>query len=1059
MLRSIIAFSLKNAGLVTLVSLLLLVVTAYSLTKIPVDVFPELNAPTVTIITESGGLSAEEVEQVISFPIETAVNGLPSLRRVRSSSSLGLSIVWAEFSWGTDIYKARQMISERLNSVEESLPENTHLQMAPISSITGEIMLVALSATAEDVSESDLRSYAEFNLRNRLLTVSGVSQVVAIGGRLPEYQVDYRQEDLLLYGLSSAQVAEALSKAHNLNTAGFLVNVQGLELPIRQSGRVEGLEDISSTIVTYQDGIAVTVGDVATVKVGGAMRRGAASDNGKEAVVISIQKAPGTNTLDLTKRVDALLLQVEQSLPEGMALNRKVFRQADFIKRSVDNVVGVLVEASIIVTLILMLFLMNWRTTLITLMALPVSLGVTLLVMWMAGMSINVMTLGGLAVAIGILVDDSIIDVENSYRRLVDNSLLPVDQQKGFLRSLFDSSNEIRSSIVFATIIICMVFIPLLFLDGLEGRFFQPLGFTYIISVMVSLMVAMTLTPALSALLMKRDVIASDHGEGRLSRWLKAAYSWPLSLCLRWRALTLGSSALLTVLTLWFASTFGSSFLPDFNEGTYTLFLMMPPGTSLEESERVALNVQRQLKEIEGIEHVVSRSGRAERDEHAEPPSNSEVEVHMIEGANASEVLKKIDEVFDHLPGVTTNVGQPISHRLSHVMSGTKAQIAINIYGESLPMLRQLAKEVETALKSMSSTRDVAANREVMVETLAVNFRRADLARFGLSSEEAGAQVKRALYGDVVSVIHDGVQRFDLVIRLDEEQRDSVEDVGEVVLVGMGGALVRLHEVADIGPEQASNLISRQNGQRKTVVSTNVAEGYNLGDTVVEIKKVVNPIVLGAGYGVEYAGQFEAQQSASKTIMMAGSAVLLLMLLMLSAALGGVRPALLVMLNLPLAMIGGIIAMFWAESANPIVNLLSLFGMGGRYIAPVISIASLVGLITLFGIAVRNGILLVNHFRWLMEHENMSLQDAVSKGSQERLIPVLMTALSAMLGLIPLAIKMGEPGSELLAPLAVVVLGGLISSTLLNMIVVPAGYVMFCGRGSKASEVKEDLSF
>ena len=1043
MLQRLIAFSLKNAALVTLASAVLVALTWYALPRMPVDVFPELNAPTVTIITESGGLTAEEVEQYISFPIESAINGLPDLRRVRSASSLGLSIVWAEFGWGVDIYRARQMVSERLDSVKDDLPGEAHSQMAPVSSITGEIMLIALHSEDPKITPMDLRAYAEFDLRNRLLTVSGVSQVVAIGGYLPEYQVQIKQEALQIYGLTSAEIAAAVGEAHNLNTAGFLVNVEGLELPMRQSGRVRSVVDIEQTVVAYDRGAPITVADVAEVGLGGAFRRGAASDNGRPAVVLSIQKAPGTNTLALTEQVDAILDQVEPGLPAGIKLNRDVFRQAAFISRSVDNVTRVLVEATVIVTIILLLFLMNLRTTLITLTALPVSLGAALLVMWAAGMSINVMTLGGLAVAIGILVDDAIIYVENVYRRLGENAARPESARRRRMRVIFDACKEITNSVVFATLIICMVFVPLLFLQGLEGRFFRPLGITYIISVMASLLVAMTLTPALCWYLL-RGRFAGEHGDGWLVRVLKSGYRPLLGACLRLRKTTLGIAALLTALTLWFASTFGSSFLPQFNEGTYTLFLMMPPGTSLEESERVALGVEQRLLEIDGIEHVVARSGRAERDEHAEPVSSSELELRVADDAEPEAILAQVDRVLAGLPGVTTNIGQPISHRLSHVLSGTKAQIAINVYGQELERLRDLAREIETALAAVPGTRDVAANREVLVQTLAIDFRLRDLARYGLSAEQAGAQVKRALFGDTVAVVNQGLRRYDLVLRLVEAQRGSVEAVQDVVLTGRDGALVRLHEVADIGPEQASNLISRQNAQRKTVISANVAVGYNLGDTVAAIRSVVDPIVHAAGYTVEYGGQFQAQQSASQTILGMGGLILVLMLMLLQMALGGLRPAVLVMVNLPLAMIGGVVAMFLAESSDPLSNLLALLGQGGRYVPPVISIASLVGFITLFGIAVRNGILLVNHFRWLIRSEAMDVLAAVRRGSEERLVPVLMTALCAALGLIPLALKIGEPGSELLAPLAIVVLGGLITSTLLNMLVVPVGYLLFC---------------
>ncbi len=1049
MLKKLIAFSLKNAALVVLLSCVLLGVTWYGLKSIPVDVFPELNAPTVTLITESGGLTAEEVEQYISFPIESAVNGVPGMRRVRSSSSLGLSIVWAEFNWVTDIYLARQMIGERLATVQEELPEDVHMQMAPISSVTGEIMLISLKGDGSKVNPMDVRAYAEFDLRNRLLTVSGISQVVAIGGYLPEYQVEFKQEALISFGLTTEVIAEAIGEAHNLNTAGFLVNYQGLELPMRQSGRVTNITDIEETVVLFRHGAAIKVKDVASVKLGGAFRRGAASDNGNPAVVLSIQKAPGTNTLEITKNIDLLLDQVEKSLPDGIALNRHVMRQADFINRSVDNVVTTLYEATFIVTVILILFLMNVRTTVITLTALPMSLGLTLLTMWGMDMSINVMTLGGLAVAIGILVDDAIIDVENVYRRLGELSSQTPKIPR--MRIIYEASNEIRSSVVFANIIICIVIVPLLFLDGIEGRFFKPLGITYMIAAMASLFVAMTLTPAMCWYLLKGN-IEKEHQDSKFVSLLKNGYRPVLNTCLKWKKSTLSIALLLTILTIGLASTFGSSFLPKFNEGVYTVFLMMPPGTSLEESERVAIGVQKQLMEIEGVEHAVARSGRAERDEHAEPTSNTEIELRVSESGEPASILSEIDSVLAGLPGVTTNIGQPISHRLSHVMSGAKAQIAINVFGEELTVLRKLAKEIESTLKNTPGTRDVSANREVMVQTLAIDFRLQDLAKYGLSSKEAGAQVKRSLFGDSVSVINQGVRRFDLVLRLVEDQRTSIKNIEDVILTGKSGTLVRLKEVANIGPEQQSNLISRQNAQRKTLISLNVADGYNLGDTIAEIKKVVDPIVHKEGYLIEYGGQFQAQQSAMKTISSVGVIVLIAMVMLLQMALGSIRPALLVMMNLPLAVIGGIVTIFLVESDHSLTNFLALFGIGERYVAPVISISSMVGFITLFGIAVRNGILLVNHYHWLIINEGLELMQAIKKGSEERLVPVLMTAISAALGVVPMAMKMGEPGSELIAPLGVVILGGLGSATFLNMLVVPVGYSIFCKPRSDAQQ-------
>ncbi len=1058
MLDRTLAFSLKNSTLVALLSLLVMALAWHAVASTPVDVFPELNAPTVVIMTESGGLAADEVEQYISFPLESAVNGVPGLRRVRSSSALGLSIVWVEFDWGVDLYRARQLVGERLDTVRDDLPVDAHAQMAPISSITGEVMLLSLTAAEPEVSGMDVRAYAEFDLRNRLLTVPGVSQVVAIGGALPEYQVLLRQERLQLYDLTSQDVADALADAHNTNTAGFLVDVEGLELPMRQTGRVRDIDDVARTVVAYRGGAPVTVAQIAEVRLGGAFRRGAAGEGGKEAVVLSVQKAPGTNTLAITRDVDSLLNQIEPNLEaeRGIHLNRHVFRQAAFIQRSIDNVTKTLLEAVIIVAVVLLLFLGNVRTALITLTALPVSLGTTLVAMWALGMTINVMTLGGLAVAVGVLVDDAIVGVENVYRRLGENAELSPERQRPRLRVIFAALHEVASVVIFTTVILAVVFVPLMFMQGLEGRFFRPLGLTYIISVFVSTAVALTLTPALCVLLL-RGKVAQAHGEGRLVRAIKWGYRPILSLVVRFRMAVIVGAAVLLGLSLWLASTFGTSFLPRFNEGVYTVFLNTPAGTSLVESERIGSGVERRLLEVPGVDHVVRRTGRAERDEHAEPPSANEIEVGMDPDADPEQVLAAIDAVLADLPGVNASIGQPIGHRLSMVMSGTKAELAIGIFGEDLPTLRQVAERVEGLVAEVPGTRDVRTGLEVLVTTLPIRYRLDDLERWGLTAAEAGRQVKRALYGQTVATINQregqDLRRYDLVLRLEETRRDSIADVRDLVLTGADGALVRLDEVADIGLERASNLITRENARRKTVVSCNVADGHNLGDLVARVRTVVDPVAQEAGCTVHYGGTFEAQQSAARTLLVFGGIALALMVLLLEMAVGSFRPAVLVMANLPLALVGGVAAIFIAASPDLVANSLALFG-AGVYRAPVISIASMVGFITLFGIAVRNGMLLVNHFKWLILH-GATIEEAVRRGSEERLVPVLMTALTTALGLIPLALRLGEPGSELLAPLAIVVLGGLVSSTLLNMLVVPAGYLLFC-RGAVREEEHEE---
>jgi len=1040
MLARLIAFSLKYAGLVVVACGLLIAFVGYQIPRMPVDVFPELNAPTVVVLTESGGLAADEVEQYVTFPIETSVNGLPGVRRVRSSSAVGLSLVWVEFDWGQDIYRARQLVSEKLSSVRDQLPPGAHAEITPVTSITGEIMLLALSSPAKQVSPLELRSFAEYDLRNQLLAIPGIAQVVAIGGELPEYQVNVHQDRLALYGLTIREVVDAARSAHSTASAGYLPNVDRLELPIRQTARVQSVDDIRNTLIRFHNGAPVLIGHVADVALGAAPKRGTAADRAVESVVLSIQKSPGTNTLQLTSAVDGVLDDLEKSLPAGIVLNRDVFRQSHFIQRSVHNVITVMRDAGIIVAIVLILFLLNARTTIITLTALPVSLACALLILWLFDLSINVMTLGGLAVAIGELVDDAIIDVENVFRRLRENSSLPEAEQKPFVTVIYDASNEIRSSVVFATIIICMVFVPLLFLGGLEGRFFRPLGITYIVSILASLAVALTLTPALCSLLL-RGRIGGKHADGFLVRWLKRRYEPSLRWSIRHRGFVLSAAAAATVASILLALTFGTSFLPAFNEGTFTVFLFAPPGTSLAESNRMAHGIEQQLALIKGVQGVTRRTGRAERDEHAEPPSSSEIEVTVLPDASKPDVRRAIDAILANVPGVTTMVGQPIEHRLSHILSGTPAAIAINVFGDDLNKLRQIAKEIEAALKPLPGAIDVAANREVTVTSLPIQYRHQDLAAAGLTPAAAAEQVQQAIYGETVAVVNQGVRRYDIVVRLAPEERESIAQLKDLRLRGLGGARVRLEEVADIGPQRTPNLIARESARRKAVVSCNVAEGHNLGDLVAEVKSRVDPIVQRAGYSVHYGGQFEAQQSAARTILVAGIGVAVAMLMLLNLSTGSLRVSALVMLNLPLATIGGIIAVYFSETARPLGNILSLLRFSDQpFEAPVMSIASLVGFITLFGIAVRNGILLVNHYQHLMTHENKPLGEAIVQGSMERLVPILMTALCAALGLLPIAMARGEPGSELLAPLAIVVLGGLISSTFLNLVVVPAGY-------------------
>jgi HME family heavy-metal exporter len=1043
MLKAVIRFSLNYSVLVLIAAALVVAFAAYRLPQMSVDVFPELNAPTVTIMAESGGLSADEVEQYVTFPIETSVNGMTGVRRVRSTSAIGLSIVWVDLDWGANQYDARQLVSERLVSARENLPEDVEPFITPITSIAGEIMLISLSSPDGEVSPMDLRAYAEFELRNKILAIPGVAQVVAIGGELPEYQVNVDQDRLRLYDLTISDVVDAAGGSHSTASGGYLVDVDSFEIPIRQQSRVTRPQDIADTIIKFHEGVPVTIGQVADVELGPALKRGTASEGAEPAVILSIQKSPGTNTLALTEALDALYDQIEPALPAGVELNRDVMRQSHFIDRSIDNVTKVLLEAIVIVVVILVLFLMNVRTTLITLTAIPISLAVGLLIMDGMNLGLNVMTLGGLTVAIGVLVDDAIIDVENVFRRLKQNRGLPEDQRRDFVEVIFDASNEIRPAMVFATLIIVMVFVPLLVLDGLEGRFFQPLALTYMVSIGASLLVALTVVPALCRFLLKGRLGGKhEDRDGLLVRLIKRFYEPMLRGAIRFRIWVIGIAGLTTIGALMLAGTYGTSFLPSFNEGTFTVFLLAPPGTSIVESDRLATEVEKQLVDIDGVRSVSRRTGRAERDEHAEPVSNSEIEVTVAAGRDRHEVRAEIDRVLGSIPGITTMVGQPIEHRLSHVLSGTPAAITINVYGEDLVELRRLAKAIEQELQSLPGARDVNANREVMINTLPIRYRHAELAAAGLSPADAAEQVREALYGERVDTVNQGIRQYDLVVRLAPEERESFEQVRDLLLRGRGGATVRLSDVADIGPERSSNLITRENAQRKAVVSLNVNEGSNLGDLVAQVREKVDPIVAEAGMTVSYGGQFEAQQSASRTIFVAGIVVAVIMLMLLQISTGSMRAAVLVMLNMPLALIGGIVAIYLTQGGGAISNTLALFGLGGAYIPPVISIASMVGFITLFGIAVRNGILLINHYNHLMHEEGVAPAEAIVQGSMERLVPILMTAISAALGLVPLALAVGRPGSELLAPLAIVTLGGLLTSTFLNLIVVPAGYAL-----------------
>lgn len=1054
MLNALIGWSLRRRGLVLGLALLLVAVSAYRVPQMPIEVFPELNAPTVTVMTEAPGYAPEEVERAVTFQIETALNGIAGLRRLRSSSALGLSIVWAEFDFGADIYRNRQLIAERLTRLQGVLPENVHPpEMTPVASIAGEVMLLGLTSPEGRVSPLELRRLAEFDLRPRLLAVTGVAQVTALGGELPQFQIEVLPENLQRYDLTLAEVERATSGAHAPVGAGYLADVNGRELPLRPETRVRDVTDIASTVVGEWKGSPVRLSQVARIAIAGAPRRGTGSAGGEPAVILTVQRNPNANTLELTKHIDAMLDAFEPTLPEGTHLERAIFRQADFIGVAVENVLAALRDAAIFVLVILFLFLLNVRTTLITLTALPLSLGAALLVLDAFGATVNVMTLGGISVAVGSLVDDAIVDVENVFRRLRQNAMRPVEERHSVLHVVYEASVEVRQAILLATAIIVLAFVPLFFLGGVEGRFFRPLGAAYVISLGASLVVAMTVTPALCYFLLRNARAIHGEREGFLVRGLKRAYAGCLRWALRARSLVLGCSLLLLVGAAFLAGTFGSSFLPEFNEGSVTLFLNTPIGTSLTESDRIARRVELQAGRISGVAAVTRRTGRAEQDEHAEPVSASEVDIRLEPGANVHAVRRALVALLDATPGLTSQIGGPIGHRLSHILSGTPAAVAIKVFGDDLDELRAIARDIEAALRPLPGVRDLVANREVLSDTLPVLFDRDRLAHYGMTPYDAAHQLETAFLGRTVGVVNRGSARMDIVLRLADTARRSIEDVRRFPLHSPSGAIVRVETVAEIHEESASSLITRENVRRKAIISCNVAEGHNLGDLVTSIRERVDPLIVRHdGVYVEYGGQFEAQEEASRRILWASIGVLALMFVILYGAFGLARPVFLVLMNLPLALVGGVAALFLADSPTILGNAEALWRAEG-YVAPVLSISALVGFIGLAGVACRNGLLLISHYYHLMEVEGIPKHLAVQRGAEERLVPILMTALTSALALIPLILAQGEIGSELQYPIAVVILGGLVSSTFLNLFVVPVAFQLF-GGGPRSRRVE-----
>ncbi|KAA3613740.1 MAG: AcrB/AcrD/AcrF family protein [Calditrichaeota bacterium] len=1015
MLDKLMQISLKNRLIVLLAALSFFITGAIITFQLPVDVFPDLTAPTVTLLTEAHGFAPEEVEMLVTFPLETAVNGASGVRRVRSTSIQGLSTIWVEFEWGTDIFKARQIVNEKIQGLQNALPVGVDQPiLAPVTSIMGEIMLVGL--TSDSTSAMDLRTIADFNLRRRILAVPGVAQVLVYGGETKQYQVQIDPWQLKNYHLSLDQILLAVART-NVNAAGGIFVQSGKEYLIRGLGRIENISQLENTVVTMRDGVPLLLGEVAKVKITAATKLGEASINNHRGIMLVISKQPDANTMELTGRIELVLAESKTTLPSDITLHTDIFKQSDFINLAIENVVAALRDGAILVIIILMLFLANARTVIISITAIPLSLIMTMLVLKMLDLTVNTMTLGGLAIAIGVLVDDAIIYVENVHRRLRQNAIKPTAEQRPFFDVVSDASAEIRTPIVMATFIIIVVFLPLFFLSGVEGRMLRPLGLAYVVSIFSSLLVAVTVTPALSSFLLRKTGMREER-EPWIVRTLKNVYRPSLDWALQRSGFIIVMAVLLIFAVLATLPFLGRSFLPEFNEGTFNISMATVPGTSLEESDKIGQMVETILLSHPAVKSTARRTGRTELDEHSMGSHAHEMEVQIdLSQIKKKELLEELRTDLSIVPGTIIAIGQPISHRIDHMLSGTRANIAIKIFGPDLYKLRSLADQIETQMKDIEGIVDLSKDQQTDVPQVRLKVNRDNLTLFGLTAADVDEMIDIAFLGLPVSQVYDGQNRHDLVVRYAPQFRSDLDAVRNSLIDTPTGAQVPLKMVTDIQVDKGPNYISRENVQRKIVVQANVAD-RDLLSVVDDIKnKIGENVVLPQGYYVEYGGQFESAAEATRTITLLSILSILAIFVALYLEFGNFRQSFLVMVNLPLALIGGVIALFFSEG--------------------IITIASMVGFITLFGIAVRNGIIMVSHYNYLMEVEDKSLREAVVQGSSERLNPIMMTALTTGLALLPLALAMDQPGSEIQAPMSIVILGGLLTATLLNMIVIP----------------------
>ena len=1020
-MKRTVQWSIEHRWIVIGLSVLLFAAGVWTARQMPIDVFPDLTAPTVTILTEGHGMAPEEMESLVTFPIESAINGASDVRRVRSATAVGIAVVWVEFDWGTDIFLARQLVSEKLALVGASLPPQVERPvLAPVSSIMGEILFFAISSERDD--PLTLRTVADTVVRRRLLAVPGVSQVTPIGGAERQFQVVADPEALRANGVSLNELLSSVRGASQ-NTSAGIYTEGAQEYVLEAVGRVRSTEDIGETVVALRGGRSVLVKDVADVREGAAFKRGEGSRNGKPAVIVGVQKQPGANTLEVTARLDRVLDTLQHELPAGMTIDRRIFRQSDFIEVAVDNVIEALRDGGLLVVVVVLAFLANFRAAAITLTAIPLSLAAAVLALRAFGASINTMTLGGMAIAIGALVDDAIIDVENVVRRLRENRARPEGERRAVADVIRDATLEIRSSIVFATVIIILVFLPVFALAGIEGRLLTPLAFAYIVALLASLAVAIVVTPALCAAFLPRAASIERGHDGWLTRVLKAAYARVLPRVVdRPVLLATGSAALLVAAGVAMTAS-GTAFLPEFHEGSLTVQANTLPGTSLAKSDEIGRRVEQILLAQPEVVATARRTGRAEYDEHVQGVEAAEIDVGLREsGRSRNELLAELRRQFSTLPGTNVTVGQPISHRIDHMLSGTRANIAVKVFGDDLATLRRLGERVREAMAGVPGVADLSLEQQMDVPFVRFVLNRASMARYGLRPGDVAEAIETSFAGAVVGRVFDRGSAFDLVVKLDASNSEDFDRVADLPIDTPLGATVPVRVLADVRREEGPNMVLRENVQRRIIVSCNVA-GRDLGSVVADVQRAIAQAVpMPAGYRVEYGGQFESEESASQRLLGLGVLVIAALFMMLVLAFGRARDALLVMVNLPLALIGGVAGVFLA---------------GG-----VLNVATLIGFITLFGIATRNGIMLVSHIRHLREQEGVTdFRQAVLRGAEERLAPILMTALAAGLALIPLAAGGGQAGREIQTPMAMVILCGLMTSTLLNMLVVPAMYL------------------